>query len=205
MKALFMLLVVVAPIAFAGPQDKDTIKTSSTNFEIHEDDLEELQKSNKVVVERVRLPRAYVLGGADMFGNLQNGMFVGVGVRDDRGIISGELQWRYNAKDSVGQNINDTIGAGLHGYLRPFRLFTGPDNMLGNLVIGAGSDKYEVMKNDPTRSNMKSSVNREIGWDLPNARFTLGREDRVVQNPLLGPQEEWVNTLRIVIKGGIGR
>lgn len=175
MKSLFLACLLFASVGVSADD--------SVSVEIPESQLEALEKEGTAEVLPVRpqmkgesdkeyADYLYYAAGIETH-MLPTGAMVGIGVRDKNDVINGEVRIKanfvglYNGRDGVA------LGAGVQGYVKPFRLLGKNAKFLGGAYVGAGYEKYAT-----GRTVVDSATNVEVGYELQSfMRIGLAKEN----------------------------
>lgn len=184
MYKLISSVVLCSTIALSALAQEDFV---AGHFELNEEELQAFESDPDAEIIPVRRQydnesnadyRKYVYGVAGLDTHLLPvNVFVGIGVRDSRGIISGEARVKGNLLGLYGGERNSAIGIGAQGYLHPFRMVTREGSRIGNFYVSAGHTRYVEMGGDPTKSYLSRETSTEIGYAFDNSlRVGIGRD-----------------------------
>ncbi len=186
MKSLicFSLMAAFALTALAG-------ENQNVSFKVHESELNELEKDGTVEVIPVRPRREkesekgysdYLYGVAGLDTHLAPvAGFIGIGVKDAKGVIAGEARIKANILGVYGGERNNAIGAGVQVYAYPFRLSEKNSKLLSGIYISAGHERY-VSFGDKS-SSLKSNTSYELGYEFSESlRLGIGRDSMEFSN-----------------------
>lgn len=184
MRQLLFSLLVTSTLGLSAQAQEDIV---AGQFELNEKDLAAIESDPDAEIIPVRRQyenesdadyRKYVYGVAGLDTHmLPVNVFVGIGVRDSRGIIAGEARVKGNLLGVYGGGRNSAVGIGAQGYFHPFRMVTKEGNRLGNFYVSAGHTRYMEAEGDPEKSYLSRESSTEVGYEFnKSVRLGIGRD-----------------------------